>query len=152
MAVRGPVSHIDLSVSDPARAIPFYAALLEGVGFRRWLGDEPGFGGDAPERASWFIRYPDGAFFGIEVRPSSGENRARRNDRYSPGLHHLAFHADSREAVDRVHERVRAAGGVVLDPPREYAGPGYGGGYYAVFFADPDGVKYEVVHHPPTNP
>ena len=32
-------------------------------------------------------------------------------------------------------------------------GDPYGGGYYAVFFADPDGGKLEVVHHhPPTNP
>ena len=152
MPANGPVSHIDLSVSDPRRSIAFYEALLEGVGLTRFPSEEPGFAGDAPERASWFLRYDDGAFFGIEVRPATGENRARRNDRYSPGLHHLAFHAESREVVDRVHERVARAGGEVLDPPAEYTGAGYGGGYYAAFFADPDGVKLEVVHHPPTNP
>ena len=40
----------------------------------------------------------------------------------------------------------------VLDAPVEYTGPAYGGGYYAVFFADPDGLKLEVVHHAPSNP
>ncbi len=34
----------------------------------------------------------------------------------------------------------------VLDPPAEY--PEYGPQYYAVFFADPDGMKLEVVHEP----
>jgi glyoxylase I family protein len=33
----------------------------------------------------------------------------------------------------------------VLDPPAEY---GYEPGYYAVFFADPDGLKLELVHVP----
>ena len=153
MSVSGPISHIDLSVADPGRSIPFYAALLEGVGFLRWRGDEPWFAGDSPERASWFLRYENGAMFGIEVRPSSGEHRERRADRYAPGLHHLAFHAESRAVVDRVYERVVAAGGEVLDAPADYSGQtGYGEGYYAAFFADPDGVKYEVVFLLQTNP
>ena len=33
----------------------------------------------------------------------------------------------------------------ILDPPQEYA---YTPGYYAVFFADPDGMKLELVHIP----
>ena len=33
-----------------------------------------------------------------------------------------------------------------LDPPAEY--PLYAPGYYAVFFADPDGLKLEFVHMP----
>jgi hypothetical protein len=34
----------------------------------------------------------------------------------------------------------------VLDAPAEY--PQYGSGYYAVFFADPDGIKLEYVFTP----
>ena len=37
-------------------------------------------------------------------------------------------------------------GGTILDSPREY--PEYVPGYYAVFFADPDGIKLELVHIP----
>jgi hypothetical protein len=48
---------------------------------------------------------------------------------------------------------VLLAGGTVLDPPYDYSGrEGYTDGYYAAFFADPDGVKLEVVHEPRTNP
>lgn len=153
MPVTGPLSHIDLSVGDPDVSIPFYAAFFESLGFRRFESDLPGFGGDAPRRAAWWIRQADGSLFGVEVRPASEQSRSQRHDRYAPGLHHLAFHAASREAVDRLHARVRDAGGEVLDPPADYSGrPGYGEGYYAVFFADPDGVKLEVVHEPATNP
>ena len=152
MSVSGPLSHLDLSVGDPDRSIPFYAALLEGIGFIRFPSQEPGWTGDEPQRAAWFIRYSDGSFFGVDLRPSEEEKRDQSYDRYAPGPHHVAFHAESREVVDRVHQEVVAAGGTVLDAPVEYTGPAYGGGYYAVFFADPDGVKLEVVYHPPTNP
>jgi catechol 2,3-dioxygenase-like lactoylglutathione lyase family enzyme len=153
MSVRGPLSHIDLSVADPDRSVPFYVAFFEGLGFRRFHSDHPEFCGDRPRRAAWFLRYPGGAVFGVEVRPAAPERRDRAHDRYAPGLHHLAFHAESRADVDAVHARVRAAGGVVLDPPADYSGrEGYSTGYYAAFFADPDGVKLEVVYEPRTNP
>ena len=153
MSVTGPLSHIDLSVGDPRRSIPFYAAFFEALGFHRFPSDMEGFAGDDPVRAAWFLRYASGSFFGIEVRPAAAESAGRTHDRYAPGLHHMAFHADSRETVDRVHREVSAAGGEVLDPPTDYSGqPAYGDGYYAAFFADPDGVKLEVVYEPGTNP
>lgn len=153
MSIRGPLSHIDLSVGDPDRSVPFYAALLEALGFRRLRSGHPEYAGERPRRAAWLLRYAGGGSFGIEVRPAAPEGRSRAHDRYAPGLHHLAFHAESRAAVDEVHARVVQAGGRVLDAPADYSGrPGYSEGYYAAFFADPDGVKLEVVHEPLTNP
>lgn len=152
--VRGPLSHIDLSVSDPALAIPFYDAFLTALGFHRFTPSQPDFTGDHPSRASWFMKYPGtSALFGIEVRPASGPAHTRPVDRYAPGTHHMAFHAESRQAVDEVHTAVRKAGGTILDPPTDYGGhPAYGAEYYAAFFADPDGAKLEVVYEPTTNP
>lgn len=153
MPTRGLISHIDLSIGDPERSIPFYSALFGALGWTRFASEQPGFTGPHPSRAAWFTRYPSGAFFGIEVRPGRPESRERKHDRHAPGLHHLAFHAESREDVDAIHAAVEAAGGTVLDPPTDYGGqPGYGPGYYAAFFADPDGVKLEVVYEPLTNP
>jgi catechol 2,3-dioxygenase-like lactoylglutathione lyase family enzyme len=60
--------------------------------------------------------------------------------------HHLAFHAPDRAAVDRFYEQVLHLGARVLDRPTEY--PEYSPGYYAVFFADPDGIKLEYVFTP----
>ena len=47
---------------------------------------------------------------------------------------------------------MQAVAATVLDPPADYGGqPGYSPGYYAVFFADPDGIKLEFVHLPDTS-
>jgi glyoxylase I family protein len=56
-------------------------------------------------------------------------------------LHHLAFEAPTPGDVDRCYRQLVALGVQVLEAPAGY--PSYGAGYYAVFFADPDGIKLE---------
>src|SRR5690606_26093818 len=46
MPVSGPLAHIDVSVGDPGRSIPFYAALLEALGYRRWRNGLPEWQGE----------------------------------------------------------------------------------------------------------
>jgi predicted lactoylglutathione lyase len=41
---------------------------------------------------------------------------------------------------------VKKLGGTVLDPPGEF--PYAVGGYYAVYFSGPDGMKFEFVYMP----
>ncbi len=48
--------------------------------------------------------------------------------------------------MDDLHERLLARGVRVLDAPAEY--PQYAPGYYAVYFEDLNGLKFEVVHMP----
>jgi glyoxylase I family protein len=69
----------------------------------------------------------------------------RPYDRYAVGVHHVAFKAPSREAVDERYEWLKRQGAEIESPPREYD---YVPGYYAVFFYDPDGIKLEIVHKP----
>jgi catechol 2,3-dioxygenase-like lactoylglutathione lyase family enzyme len=153
MAIRGPLTHIDLSVSDPDRAIRFYEALFRSLGYQRLEISSPDFRGPKPRRAAWQVRFDSSASFGIEVRPSSGPNRDRPNDRYAPGMHHMAFHAESAEDVDRIHQAMVVSGATVLDPPADYTGQrDYSPGYYAAFYADPDGIKIEVAYIPESNP
>jgi glyoxylase I family protein len=66
-------------------------------------------------------------------------------DRYAVGLHHLAFAAPSRAAVDERAEWARTQGAVIESGPAEYD---YSPGYYAVFLHDPDGLKLEIVSRP----
>ena len=81
------------------------------------------------------------------------EDLPHAGDRYEPGPHHIAFHADSDAMVDRVYVAALAAGGDILDAPTNYGGQsGYGDYYYAVFFANPGGVKLEVCYVPTANP
>ena len=153
MAITGPLTHIDISVGYLEKSIPFYAAFFEALGYRRWETSMSEWQGSSPSRATWGLEYANGARFDVEVRPARPESRDRKYDRYEPGPHHLAFHAENREVVERVHEALLEIGATVLDPPTDYSGqPGYGDGYFAVFCADPDGVKLEVAYIPRANP
>ena len=58
MAIRGPLDHIDLTIRDPERSIPFYETFFSSLGYERLQIDHPGFGGDHPQRAAWFVQLP----------------------------------------------------------------------------------------------
>ena len=141
MAARGPLSHLDLNVSDPVASIRFYGLVLEYLGYERHDIDHT--------RSWWSITHSDGATFGIEVRPPRERAPRDRHERYRPGIDHLAFHASSRSDVEGLAVMLEAAGFEVADPPAEYD---YAPGYYATAFDDPDGIRIEVVHDPATNP
>jgi glyoxylase I family protein len=134
--MRGAIHHLDLTVKDPWVSCAFYDAVLGFMGYRRVREDERGF--------DWELAPPGGGFISIGLAKAEGAGRERVHDRYAPGLHHVAWHADSREDVDRLYALLVAIGAAVLDPPAEY--PAYGDDYYAVFFTDPDGIKLEFVH------
>ncbi|TAJ26650.1 MAG: bleomycin resistance protein [Reyranella sp.] len=131
--MRGVVHHIDLTVRDLAVSASFYEALLGFLGYERVKKE--------PDIHVWDLL--DGKRFlgGVAVRSARSP---REHDRYSAGLHHLAFHAGDRADVDRAHALMKEKGFAILDAPAEY--PKYGAGYYAMFVADPDGLKLEVVH------
>lgn len=135
--LRGSINHLDLTVSDLSVSVPFYDSILGQLGFQA---DVPPPGSTA--RPAWHHKNPALRLLSIalcEARPGAGPH-----DRFSPGLHHLAFQAESRADVDDFHRFLVATGVTILDPPADY--PQYGPVYYAVFFADPDGLKLEVVH------
>lgn len=136
--MRGAVHHIDLTVRDPEASRGFYDAVLGFMGYR--LADAHARGFD------WDLDGPEGGFCSIGVVRAEGTGAARAHDRYAPGLHHLAWTAASRADVDALHALLLEIGARVLDPPADY--PQYGEGYYAVFFADPDGLKLEYVFRP----
>ena len=137
--LRGVVHHIDLTVRDLAGSAPFYEALLSFLGYRRVKQE--------PELHVWDLAQDDAPggrlLAGVALRAAQLQ---RAHDRYSAGLHHLAFRAADRADVDAAFALMKKHGAVVLDPPADY--PQYGAGYDAVFFADPDGLKLEVVHFP----
>lgn len=135
--MRGGVNHIDLTVKDTAVSRPFYEAVLGFLGYKLTVMRDGYCDFDLKGQR----------FCSIGLRSQSGANAGRDHDRYTIGLHHLAFDAESREDVDALHALLIRIGAHVLDAPADY--PQYGAGYYALFFADPDGLKLEYVFFKP---
>lgn len=143
--------HLDLTVSDLTRSTAFYDKVLSELGYVR-TGE---YAGDVP---CWALLHTDvrmpraqdalerlttnGPCFSIGLHAARND---AGHDRYAAGFHHLALHADSREAIDAFHAFLLRENIKILDAPAEYD---YTPGYYAVFFADPDGLKLELVHEP----
>jgi len=92
------------------------------------------------------LERPDTPYTSIGILDARGPNADRAHDRYTIGLHHLAWTAESRADVDALYQHLLTIGAQVLYAPTEY--PEYGPTYYAVFFSDPDGLKLEYVHKP----
>ena len=130
----GLPNHLDLTASDLERSIGFYDLLLGRLSYVR----DQTYAGDVP---AWSWR-GHGPAFSIGLHRAGS---AQAHDRRAPGFHHLAFHVGSRAEVDALHLHLRAAGVRILDAPAEYD---YTPGYYALFIADPDGLKLELVHEP----
>ena len=131
------VHHVDLVVSSIQRSLPFYRELLAPLGYHR-VGEVEGERGET----IWYLSGPGSS---IGLREAQSEDGPV--DRYAVGLHHLAFEAPSRVVVDERADWLRAYGAELESEPQSYS---YLPGYYAVFFYDPDGIKLEILHVPPS--
>jgi len=134
------IDHIQITVADMSIAVPFYDKFLPLLRF------------DLQKKGSAVIKEHE--LHVVEYKHQrliiaiSSPRSAFAGDtvhRRKPGaLHHLAFKAESRAEVDRLHDQLKGIGATIVSPPREY--PEYTPpGYYAFFFKDLDGIKYEIV-------
>ena len=138
----GPtLDHIDLVVSDLERSLHFYRGLLGPLGW----GHEGEIEGERGERVVYLGGKPPDRPVALSLREAQSDSNPLPYDRYGVGIHHVAFNAPSREAVDDRATWLRQNGFELESEPQEYD---YTSGYYAVFFPDPDGIKLEVVHKP----
>ena len=137
---RGLLHHLNIVVSDLERSLPFYRAVLGYLGYER---------GDGSERFEDWKRWDLGTPHEISIVQVAERHRGVGYVRGAVGHHeHLAFCAADREDVDRFYAEVlrpleEKGFCVVEDPPCEC--PEYDEGYYATFFFDPDGLKFEFV-------
>jgi len=86
-----------------------------------------------------------GPGYSISIRPSKGDFARRLHNRDAPGFNHMAFYAEDRADIEAMHNLLQEIGAQILDPPAEYP---YSPGYFAVYFNDPDGLKFEFAYVP----
>jgi len=134
----GPIDHLDLVVTDLARSLAFYKGLLEPLGYVR----ESPIVGERGEHVLYLGHATSNGSVSLRQASPPGPESY---DRYTVGLHHIAFAAPDRATVDERARWLRECGATIESGPEEYE---YTVGYYAVFFYDPDGIKLEIVHKP----
>ena len=119
------LDHIDLRVSSLAANKGLFDAFFPALGLSQVHSGEGWMSYSAPgdHKSQPFIQ--------VDEMPGHRGNANR-----------FAFWADTEEEVNRLGGILRDAGAVVLEGP-EYCHD-YTPGYYAVFFEDADGNKWEV--------
>ena len=134
MALR--TGHIGLNVSDLKRSSLFYQAVF-GL---EVLGESTDDG-----RRFIFLGNPDvhSDDFLDKLAITLWEQSSGTFSTQAPGLHHLAFHVESVEDVERIRDQVRNVGaemiygGEIVPHSEDFESGGF-------FFLDPDGLRLEV--------
>lgn len=144
---RGTIHHMNINVSNIKRSSKFYGPVFTYLGYDR--ADHNHEGQWAFEDwKMWLVGSPHE----ISIVQADEGTEYNKNERRAVGRHnHIAFSATDREDIDKFHEEVlvplQAQGLCIIeDPPCEC--PEYSDGYYATFFFDPDGLKFEFVYNP----
>ncbi|HZT45065.1 MAG TPA: VOC family protein [Gaiellaceae bacterium] len=129
------IDHVGMRVADLRASRRMYEAALAELGFV--VVGEGEFEGDA---YVLFGRGEEDDFSLHTVGSAPGRDRATTGA-------HVAFRAESADAVVRWHAAAVAAGGVDNGAPGRR--PEYRGNYYAAFVLDPDGNNVEAVFATP---
>jgi predicted lactoylglutathione lyase len=134
------IHHIQITVRDLKNAEPFYDKLMPILGFdisRKIKGTVEKHEFDVVEYIHPLL------LFGINSprEPFKNDEIHRRK----PGsLHHFAFKAASCEEVDALYLKIKEIGANIVEAPKFF--PQHGEFYYALFFKDLEGIKYEIVY------
>jgi catechol 2,3-dioxygenase-like lactoylglutathione lyase family enzyme len=127
---KGRIHHIELYVSDLEQSMEFWSWFLSDLGYDLYQKWDKGKSYKLEESYIVFVQTEE-KYMEIPYH------------RCGVGLNHLAFHADSREEVDVMTEKLIHRGiNILYEDRHPFAG---GEDYYAVFFEDPDRIKVEFV-------
>jgi hypothetical protein len=117
------IGYVTLGTNDMPRAAAFYDALLEGIGAKRLMESERYiFWGVSMQLPSLSLVKP---FDGLPATIGNGDM--------------VALVVDGRDKVDRLHAKALLLGGTDEGAPGDR-----GGGFYAGYFRDLEGHKFNV--------
>ncbi len=126
------IAHIQLTVRDLSRSVPFYRSLLHALGMSTLI--------DTPE---YF--YCIGGRTGIAISSAPSQKNPEPFSQSRIGLHHFCLRARSRADVEEIHTIAQSLGAPIIRVPAE---GDWAPGYYSVLFEDPDGIRIEASYVP----
>ena len=128
MASINGIAHVQLTVSDMERSIPFYETLLHALEMVTLI--------KSPE---YF--YCIGGRTGVAISPAAAAHAGEPYTQDRCGLHHFCFRARSRADVDAIYQVALSLEAKIIRTPQE---DHWAPGYYSVLFEDPDGIRIEA--------
>jgi len=123
------IEHVAMYVKDPEEARDFFVKYFAGRANDGYHNKNTGF-------RSYFISFADGARLEIMNRPQMVDSDKTE---IHTGYSHIAFSVGSKEAVDRLTERLRLDGYEVKSGPRTT-----GDGYYESCIIAIEGNEVEI--------
>jgi catechol 2,3-dioxygenase-like lactoylglutathione lyase family enzyme len=122
------IDHLVISVSDFERSKDFYTKVLGALRFKLKHQYSDMAGWSNGKTLFW-------------IAQADAEGRKHPHRKGNIGFHHYAFELSRRADVDAFYQALKKYDVEVPDPPDDY----YEGGYYAVYFLDPDGLRMEAM-------
>jgi catechol 2,3-dioxygenase-like lactoylglutathione lyase family enzyme len=119
------IDHLVLRVSDFQKSREFYGYVLKFFGFEVLDEYEDAIGWTNGKTRLW-------------IGQAEGNGKKHPYHFGDIGFHHYAFELESRADVDALQRHLNKKNIEIADPAAEYYDD-----YYAVFFYDPDGMKFE---------
>jgi catechol 2,3-dioxygenase-like lactoylglutathione lyase family enzyme len=130
----GRLDHLQINVGKPATSLAFYKDMFSFLGVTIAMEHGPPWEtlGVTDGHTTWYFYRTD------------EDKRDHPYDRDATGLNHISILVERKEDVDRFIEGFMTPHDIApqWDTPR--VRDDYGGNYYQVMFADPEGVAIEV--------
>ncbi len=130
--MKSTLAHLQINVTHPETSLPFYKDLLTYFEY------------DIIDECSVHIGASNGGT-DIWIIATDAAFKSTHYHRKQTGLNHIAFRVANEAAINQFQEEFLAPRGItpLYDTPKYF--PEYSEGYYAIFFADPDKIKIEVM-------
>ena len=127
------IAHIQFTINNPEVGLPFWESLCHFMGMRTLVRNDE-------------TVYCIGGRTGLLARAAPVQNRGKKFDQWTAGLHHFCIRVRSTDDVDAIAQHAVDLGARIVHPPE--AGDEFAPGYYSVLFEDPDGIRIEINHVP----
>jgi lactoylglutathione lyase len=126
------IEHVAIWVKDIEKMKLFYEKYFHCSSDKKYQNEIKNF-------ESYFLCFENGARLELMRRPDIPGNLNNARDQYR-GIIHIAIKIGNKDGVDKLTEKLRNDGYIVLEEPRKT-----GDGYYKSCILDPENNRIEIV-------
>lgn len=137
------IDNFQITVKNMLAAEEFYDKLMPVLGYNL----ENKIRIPIPEDDLYVVRYLHPAMDFAICSPNRDFKGDTVHGRKPGAIYHIALRAESWQQVDWIYELIKNIADIT-EPPRMYTEHGLD--YYALYFRDPDGIRFGIIYNKPT--